>query len=236
MGTFLSCWFACPAPLKGARFMLCAVWAGSPLAYGRVPYPPYARCGMGRLCGERKRRKRCERLKGARNAACGRQRRIPQELCSPRPVRSPAARARSCRGRRVPAPTARAARPHQPRNPHRASVSSARRAQETRLAAPRSGLRRALRPHQPSEVWRAAALQNVFVSPGFAGRAGSLRPWAQTFLTPAAACAGRKRVPCGHLGRRPKATWRREQIQGLRAASAQNADICEEPTAQPLAK
>ena len=39
--------------------------------------------------------------------------------------------------------------------------------------------------------------------------------------------AGRKRVPCGHLGRRPKATWRREQIQGLRAASAQNADICE---------
>ena len=62
---------------------------------------------------------------GARNAACGRQRRIPQELCSPRPVRSPAARARSCRGRRVPAPTARAVRPHQPRNPHRASVSSA---------------------------------------------------------------------------------------------------------------
>ena len=49
----------------------------------------------------------------------------------------------------------------------------------------------------------------------------------------------------GHLGRRPKATWRREQIQGLcavahrtpifaneqiqglRAVSAQNADICE---------
>ena len=25
-------------------------------------------------------------------------------------------------------------------------------------------------------------LQNVFVSPGFAGRAGSMRPWAQTFL------------------------------------------------------
>ena len=31
----------------------------------------------------------------------------------------------------------------------------------------------------------------------------------------------------GHLGRRPKATWRREQIQGLRVASAQSADICE---------
>src|SRR5699024_11043362 len=59
--------------------------------------------------------------------------------------------------------------------------------------------------------------------------------------------AERKRVPCGHLGRRPKATRsapegsvspvgccakrkatrRCEQIQGLRAASAQNADICE---------
>ena len=39
--------------------------------------------------------------------------------------------------------------------------------------------------------------------------------------------AGGKRVPCGHLGQRPKATRRREQIQGLRAASAQNADICE---------
>ena len=33
--------------------MLCAVFSLSPLAYGRVPYPPYARYGMGRLCGER---------------------------------------------------------------------------------------------------------------------------------------------------------------------------------------
>ena len=40
----------------------------------------------------------------------------------------------------------------------------------------------------------------------------------------------------GHLGRRPKATRRREQIQGLRAASAQNADICEVPAAKPPAK
>ena len=37
-------------------------------------------------------------------------------------------------------------------------------------------------------------------------------------------CAGGKRQPCGLLR---KATRRREQIQGLRAASAQNADICE---------
>ena len=33
---------------------LCALFSRSPLACGRVPYPPYARCGMGRLCGERR--------------------------------------------------------------------------------------------------------------------------------------------------------------------------------------
>ena len=48
---------------------LCAVWARSPLACGRVPYPPYARYGMGRLCGERRRRERFERPCGARNAS-----------------------------------------------------------------------------------------------------------------------------------------------------------------------
>ena len=53
---------------------LCAVWARSPLACGRVPYPPYARYGMGRLCGERRRREHCERPCGARNAP----RRTPQ--------------------------------------------------------------------------------------------------------------------------------------------------------------
>ena len=40
------------------------------------------------------------------------------------------------------------------------------------------------------EVWRATALQNEIVSPGFAGRAGSLRPAAQTFLTLLAKKAG----------------------------------------------
>ena len=50
--------------------MLCAVFSWSPLACGRVPYPPYARCGMGRLCGERRRRERFERLKGAKGSAC----------------------------------------------------------------------------------------------------------------------------------------------------------------------
>ena len=36
---------------------LCAVWAWYPLAYGRVPSPPFARCGMGRFLrrtGERR--------------------------------------------------------------------------------------------------------------------------------------------------------------------------------------
>ena len=58
--------------------------------------------------------------------------------CAP-PGRSPAAHARSRRGRRVPAPTARAMGAQRPR----ASVSSAHLAQETRLAAPRSCPRRA---------------------------------------------------------------------------------------------
>ena len=59
---------------------LCAVWARSPLACGRIPYPPYARCGMGRLCGERRRRERFERPSGARNAACSTRHRPPPGL------------------------------------------------------------------------------------------------------------------------------------------------------------
>ena len=218
---------------------LCALWAWSPLACGRVPYPPYARCGMGRLCGERRRRKRFERPSGARNAACS-----TAPLATPGLPPAPAAgrsaaRARSRRGRRVPAPTARAMGAQRPR----ASVSSAHLAQETRLAAPRSCPRRAtllrtarqkprrarplpprqarLRAHRsrhgcatplrkrferPSGARNAAcstaplatpglppapAVRGLegrnppseIVSPGSAGRAGSLRPWAQTFLT-----------------------------------------------------
>ena len=142
------------------------------------------------------------------------------------------------------------------------SVSSG--TQETRQVARGGARRRAFRPHQPSEVWRAAALQSEIRIPGSfskssiwrrnparardrlpasSGRPASLTCAAdsaalrqQGYLTPSAACAGKERVPCGHLGRRPKATWRREQIQGLRAASAQNADICEVPAAKPPAK
>ena len=92
---------------------LCALFSRSPLACGRVPYPPYARCGMGRLCGERRRRERFERPSGARNAACSTRHRPPPGL--------------------PPAPA----------------------------------------------VGRFGGLTgppNAFVSPGFAGRAGSLRP------------------------------------------------------------
>ena len=98
---------------------LCAIFSWSPLACGRVPYPPYARCGMGRLCGERRRRERFERPSGARNAACSTRHRPPPGL-----------------------PPAPAVRGLEGRSP-------------------------------PSEI----------VSPGSAGRAGSLRPQAQTFLT-----------------------------------------------------
>src|SRR5699024_10118387 len=36
--------------------------------------------------------------------------------------------------------------------------------------------------HFPGGLEGPQALQSGFVSPGFAGRAGRLRPWAQTFL------------------------------------------------------
>ena len=42
--------FIQPDPFPPA---LCPLFSWYPLAYGRVPSPPYARCGMGRLCGER---------------------------------------------------------------------------------------------------------------------------------------------------------------------------------------
>ena len=81
------------------------------------PCPLTARYGMGRLCGERRRRERCERLKGARNA-------------SPRTLRlSPPGHAPQHR------PT---------KAPLRASVASALAAQETRLPAPCGGLCRAM--------------------------------------------------------------------------------------------
>ena len=102
------CCFARAAAMSGrprcARYGL-----GRRSLMSKGPCPLTARCGIGRLCGERRRRERCERLKGARNAP----RRTPR-LSSPghapqhRPAKAPAVCVRFRRGRRVPAPTARA--------------------------------------------------------------------------------------------------------------------------------
>ena len=121
-GTFLSCWYArCwyarSAAVSGrprcARYGL-----GRRSLMSKGPCPLTARCGMGRLCGERRadgasvasafmRKKR-----GLRQAAAH----IAGPCVRPAPSEPPP---------RAPAPTARAVRPHHPRNPHRASVSSA---------------------------------------------------------------------------------------------------------------
>ena len=96
-------------------------------------------------------RKRFERPCGARNAASGRQRRIPPELCTPRrPSEAPP---------RAPAPVAEGASPRPPLAP------CARTSPATRTAPPRTATLTTPEPtfpHPPSEVWRAAALQNAF--------------------------------------------------------------------------
>ena len=112
----LMCCFARAAAMSGrprcARYGL-----GRRSLMSKGPCPLTARYGMGRLCGERRRRERCERLKGARNA-------------SPRTLRlSPPGHAPQHR------PT---------KAPLRASVASALAAQETRLPAPCGGLCRAM--------------------------------------------------------------------------------------------
>ena len=190
---------------------LCALWAWSPLACGWVPSPPYARCGMGRLCGERRRRERCERPQGARNAARGTRRLSPPgHAPAHRPAEAPP---------RAPAPAAVGASPRPPLAPWvrfapvppHASVSSARREQETRHVPPPRSLRRANRPHQPSEVWRAAALQVKSYRPAPPGGRGVCAPRRKHSLhvSPAAPKAQGKRAPPaekianGELFRRP---------------------------------
>ena len=122
--------------------------------------------------------------------------------CAP-PGRSPAARARSRRGRRVPAPTARAMGAQRPR----ASVSSAHLAQETRHVPPPRSLRRSNRPQQPSEVWRAAALQVKSYRPAPPGGRGVCAPGRKHSLhvSPAAPKAQGKRAPPGGKDRQRRA-------------------------------
>ena len=75
----LMCCFARAAAMSGrprcARYGLCR---RSLMSKG--PCPLTARCGMGRLCGERRRRERFERPSGARNAACSTRHRPPPGL------------------------------------------------------------------------------------------------------------------------------------------------------------
>ena len=65
----LMCCFARAAAMSGrprcARYGL-----GRRSLMSKGPCPLTARCGIGRLCGERRRRERCERLKGAKGSAC----------------------------------------------------------------------------------------------------------------------------------------------------------------------
>ena len=97
-------------------------------------------------------RKRFECPSGARNAACGTQRRIPPGHAPAAHSKGPVAFAR--RVRRVAAPAAVGASPRPPLapwvrvcpGPPRASVSSALLAQETRLAAPPRSPSRSLPP------------------------------------------------------------------------------------------
>ncbi len=172
----------------------------------------------------------------ARNAACGRQRRIPQELCSPRPVGSPAARARSRRGRRVPAPTARAVRPHQPRNPHRASVSSAFMRKKRVSPHPAAHIAGPLARTTRQEVRRARGPGRSIVAVG-AGRplrsfrsppAGRFGPSAQVptgHALPSGALRAAFRIP----GAFPKSSiWRRHPARArdrLPASSGRPASL-----------
>ena len=184
--------------------------------------------------------------------------------------------ARSCRGRRVPAPTARAmgAGLHRPccarvfrvsfRRKKRASphpvaayAGPPARTSRQRFGGPQTrNLNRRggrwprpplvsvdsfgslchLRWQQPTGLTLPSVPSKMHsyrpASPGgrgvcALGRKHSLRrppPAPKGSVCPVGTCAKRK------------ATRRREQIQGLRAASAQNADICEVPAAKPPAK
>ena len=183
--------------------------------------------------------------------------------------------ARSCRGRRVPAPTAcamgaglhrpccarvfRVSKGHKKRaSPHpvaayagppaRTSRQEVRRARGPGRSIVAVGAGRALRSFRSPPAGRFGP--SAQVPTGHALPSGALRAvfrirrHARRIRKPCASKATLRRPPPAPKGSvcpvgtcaKRKATRRREQIQGLRAASAQNADICEVPTAQPPAK
>ena len=129
-------------------------WVAARLRAGPIPTLRSLWRGPSLRRTEGGRRERCERLHAQETrlaAGSGAYRRAMR----PRPVGSPAACARSCHGRRVSAPTARAVRPHQPRNPHRASVSSARRARREASALWAVGPKAQSDPKRGSETMSA---------------------------------------------------------------------------------
>ena len=153
-----------------------------PLACGRVPYPPYARCGMGRLCGERRRRERFERLKGAKGSAC--------------PVGTwPKAQSDPKRGSETMSATVREARMIEQPGARNAACSTRHR--------PPPGLPPAPAP----EVWRAAALQVKSYRPAPPGGRGVCAPRRKHSLhvSPAAPKAQGKRAPPGGKDRQRRA-------------------------------
>ncbi len=130
-----------------------------------LPPPPASKCGCGVCPAPQARAKRAPRATRATPAQAFRA-----------PLRRKKRGLPLQQARRAIAPFALPPRQALPRlplqapgapHPARASVSSVRRTQETRLAAPSlSGTPEPSAPHHPSEVWRAAALQAEIRIPG----------------------------------------------------------------------
>ena len=223
-GTFLSCWYARSAAVSGrprcARYGL-----GRRSLMSKGPCPLTARCGMGRLCGERRadgasvasafmRKKR-----GLRQAAAH----IAGPCVRPAPSEPPP---------RAPAPTARAVRPHQPRNPHRASVSSARRARREASALWAVGPKAQSDPKRGSETMSATGREaRMIEQPG----ARNAPPRTATLTTPEPT-----------FPHPPSEVWRAAALQNafrirrharwIRQPCASKATLRRPPPGEPAAK
>ena len=188
---------------------------------------------MGRLCGEWRRRERCECPEDARNAARGKRRRFLRMGCVVYPGIYVARCDAVWRGvfgmvyRGICPPWVRGCHVHAARRgcapaplPHGASVSSGLPPQETRLAAPTPARRRASRPHQPSEVWRAAALQSEI----------RIRRHARRIRWPCVSKASLRRPPLAPKGSVcPVGTWaegpkRPEGVSKYKGCARQRAE------------
>ena len=176
-----------------------------------VTAPPASKCGCGVCPAPQARAKRAPRATRATPAQAFRA-----------PLRRKKRGLPLQQARRAIAPFARPPRQALPRlplqapgapHPARASVSSVRRTQETRLATPSlSGTPEPSAPHHPSEVWRAAALQNTF----------RIQRHARWIRQPCASKASLRRFPPGSPpkeGEREAAQPPAEKIGASRAFS-----------------